>query len=429
MLAEAQSKINEYTRAGQRDRAISGAMTPYERERQQIIQEGRDLLRQIPTTISKTVGGTGAAGVAQGKLDTGTGDLIAEAVKRGMEPTETNFQKLIDEGVGSGKFRGRMVRMDDGLATSTINVPNINRGAMEGQVRGETAARLENFAEIQQTSFFFKVNQDLEAQNRLLDANTESFGKSTEEVARAQKAAELLNQAKQQGLPLTTAMTAKIAAEAAAYGDLAKRTEEAAKKQQEFIVALNTVRSTTKDIGESLVNAFRRGESAIESLRGVLDRLISRLVDNTLNSAIDGLFGKMGSAQTGSGGGFFGSLLGGVGKLFGFADGGIMTSAGMVPLHAYAGGGVASGPQMALFGEGRRPEAYVPLPDGRNIPVKMQGQQQGGGKVTINNYAGADVQATRMSDGELFVVINKMVDQKMKAEVPGILANSQRRSM
>lgn len=63
----------------------------------------------------------------------------------------------------------------------------------------------------------------------------------------------------------------------------------------------------------------------------------------------------------------------GVFGLFGFADGGIMTSAGPLPLHKYAMGGVASSPQLALFGEGRTPEAYVPLPDGRNIPVKMQG--------------------------------------------------------
>jgi hypothetical protein len=86
---------------------------------------------------------------------------------------------------------------------------------------------------------------------------------------------------------------------------------------------------------------------------------------------------------------------------------------------------------MALFGEGRRPEAFVPLPDGRNIPVKMHGQQQGGnGKVTINNYAaGVEVETQRMSDGELFVLVNKLVDQKMKTQVPGIVANSQRRAM
>jgi lambda family phage tail tape measure protein len=59
-----------------------------------------------------------------------------------------------------------------------------------------------------------------------------------------------------------------------------------------------------------------------------------------------------------------------------FAMGGIMTGDGPVPLRKYAAGGIATSPQLALFGEGSRPEAYVPLPDGRRIPVAMQG---GGG--------------------------------------------------
>lgn len=67
--------------------------------------------------------------------------------------------------------------------------------------------------------------------------------------------------------------------------------------------------------------------------------------------------------------------------LFGFADGGIMTSAGPLPLHKYANGGIANSPQLAMFGEGRTPEAFVPLPDGRRIPVNLQG---GGGGHTIN---------------------------------------------
>lgn len=66
-----------------------------------------------------------------------------------------------------------------------------------------------------------------------------------------------------------------------------------------------------------------------------------------------------------------------------FARGGIMTDRGPLPLNAYAGGGIADRPQLAVFGEGRRPEAYVPLPDGRSIPVTMQG---GGGVTIVQNF-------------------------------------------
>ena len=60
-------------------------------------------------------------------------------------------------------------------------------------------------------------------------------------------------------------------------------------------------------------------------------------------------------------------------SFFGFADGGVMTSEGPLPLRGYASGGIANSPQLAVFGEGSRPEAYVPLPDGRTIPVTMSG--------------------------------------------------------
>ncbi|MDC9582352.1 tape measure protein [Xenorhabdus sp. PR6a] len=54
-----------------------------------------------------------------------------------------------------------------------------------------------------------------------------------------------------------------------------------------------------------------------------------------------------------------------------FAKGGIMGSLGEIPLKAYSKGGIATSPQLALFGEGSHNEAYVPLPDGRRIPVNM----------------------------------------------------------
>ena len=69
---------------------------------------------------------------------------------------------------------------------------------------------------------------------------------------------------------------------------------------------------------------------------------------------------------------------------FGFARGGVMTSAGPTALRSYASGGIANSPQLALFGEGSRPEAYVPLPDGRSIPVTMSGAGVGGDVFNIS---------------------------------------------
>jgi len=54
-----------------------------------------------------------------------------------------------------------------------------------------------------------------------------------------------------------------------------------------------------------------------------------------------------------------------------FAEGGIMTQYGELPLRQYQGGGMATSPQVAVFGEGSTPEAYVPVPSGR-IPVEIK---------------------------------------------------------
>lgn len=73
-----------------------------------------------------------------------------------------------------------------------------------------------------------------------------------------------------------------------------------------------------------------------------------------------------------------------------FADGGVMSSAG--PVNTYAKGGIARSPQLAVFGEGSMAEAYVPLPDGRTIPVTMSssGGGFGGGEASDVGYAIAD---------------------------------------
>ena len=87
----------------------------------------------------------------------------------------------------------------------------------------------------------------------------------------------------------------------------------------------------------------------------------------------------------GSGGGFGGMLAGLFGKGSGggsdalqlgdgailSANGNVMTSHGPMALNRYEKGGIANSPQLSIFGEGRTPEAYVPLPDGRSIPVSM----------------------------------------------------------
>jgi hypothetical protein len=78
--------------------------------------------------------------------------------------------------------------------------------------------------------------------------------------------------------------------------------------------------------------------------------------------------------QGGGGGGFRGA-----GSSGSWADGGVISGG----FKAFAGGGIASRPTIGLVGEGKYNEAVVPLPDGKSIPVSLQG----GKNVTFNVYA------------------------------------------
>lgn len=98
---------------------------------------------------------------------------------------------------------------------------------------------------------------------------------------------------------------------------------------------------------------------------------------------------------------------------FGFANGGIMTGDGPVPLKTYARGGIANSPQLAMFGEGSMPEAYVPLPDGRRIPVAMQG---GGGGTTVNVSVDAKGTSVQGNSGQS-EQLGRVIAQAVQAEL------------
>ena len=107
-------------------------------------------------------------------------------------------------------------------------------------------------------------------------------------------------------------------------------------------------------------------------------------------------------------------------SMVGFANGGVMPGAGPMPLRRYAGGGVADSPQLAMYGEGSRPEAFVPLPDGRSIPVTMNGG--GGGGVTINAPFELSIDARSASPGTA-----QQIAQTMNQLMPGMLYEHRRK--
>ena len=182
-----------------------------------------------------------------------------------------------------------------------------------------------------------------------------------------------------------------------------------------FFAGIKSMGDIAQNLGQSLANVFSgladvvaefvtTGKASFADFtRSVLADLAKIFVRaaffNTLKAIIPG-----------------NSFLGGLFKL---EKGGVMTSNGLMPLKKYAAGGIANSPQLAMFGEGSQPEAYVPLPDGRSIPVTMQGS--GAVNVTVNVDAkGTSVQGDASQAGQLAKAVSIAVQQEiLKQKRPG----------
>lgn len=98
--------------------------------------------------------------------------------------------------------------------------------------------------------------------------------------------------------------------------------------------------------------------------------------DQMFGDIVNGIMGLFGG---GGGSGGFADILGMVAGFF-FAKGGYAPGG----FRAFAKGGVVNKPTLGMVGEGRHNEAIVPLPDGKAIPVAMNGAGQQNNNVTVN---------------------------------------------
>jgi tape measure domain-containing protein len=180
-------------------------------------------------------------------------------------------------------------------------------------------------------------------------------------------------------------------------------TEAAAAAQQELDKLNNwgfQAVEGAKAIGSAFGQAFKDIASGSVSAQEALANMMQSIADHFLDMAaqiiaqqitmmIYGIIlkalGVMGGAASGGGGfssnaaGFGGSFDAGIPALPGIPDysdafkkaaNGAVWKGGF---EAFATGGVVSGPTLGLIGEGKYNEAIVPLPDGKSIPVQMQG--------------------------------------------------------
>ncbi len=264
------------------------------------------------------------------------------------------------------------------------------RAAREAQRRTEEADREK-----------LKALQAMQAENEARSAGIRGLEQEIKEMGLSAEALERLRIARLNAnieREKEALLRAGAGANSEAEVRLIQKRIELLQKERDLTVSksVKRVQVETKQFGDQarediyqatsagLAQALREGRNPIKGFADALGNAVLDKVSRSLADALlDPILGKNGIFSVGISS-FFSAMK--------FADGGIMTSAGAVPLRKYAAGGIASSPQLALYGEGSRPEAYVPLPDGRRIPVAMQGGAGGGDSITIiQNFTVGDV--------------------------------------
>lgn len=215
---------------------------------------------------------------------------------------------------------------------------------------------------------------------------------------------------RQRALNEALALTGELSAETLArideateiYRGAVNRNEELTKSHERQVAVQDRVRQGMIDIGL----AATRGAGDFSDALGNMARRVADLILElyVLKPLMESVFGAQGTSGGGMG---LGSIIGG---LFAGAGGG--AGGGVMP--AFAKGGIATKP--SIFGEAG-PEAAVPLPDGRRIPVDLrmppvQPAAGGGVRVQIVNNTPAEIEtrSSRGPDGREMVqfVINEV---------------------
>lgn len=233
-------------------------------------------------------------------------------------------------------------------------------------------------------------------------------------VEKAKIQQQLLSEAQKAGVTVTPELAASIDALSTNYAKASSASENLKASQERLKQSATEFRDASRDVVGGFISDLRSGKSAAEALAGALDKVVDKLIDVGLNA----VFG------TGGGGGLLGGLFGG---LFGFADGGVAAHGRPQPLKTFARGGVSR--TAAIFGEAG-PEAAVPLPDGRHIPVRLMeprlpNSRRGGGNdvITINLQADksviADIADQRIQTAS-GTIVQVAVSQSNKQVMPTV---------
>lgn len=364
---------------------------------------------------------------------------FADFVK-GMEPEYLDAIELLQDPLGKskmGRSEKQVFKLLGGMSEEELTAAAQRMGTTVDRVKTELVNKAQT---IDSVSFFQNIEQETKQLNEsLVDDSREAAVKrmAADNERHAQEMRNIYEKRQASGeasgeelLRLQNAINANMSARAAKlamearspleklgseWKNVARNMEDASVQWANSTMnAITQLVMTGKADFRSLANSIiadiirinlqKAASSALSSIGGMI---MGALVPGSTPSASTSTY-SLTTAPNYSGGG-----LG-----FKFADGGIMTEFGSLPLRKYANGGIARSPQLAMFGEGSMPEAYVPLPDGRSIPVTMKGGA--GDSVTINitiNKDGGESESAEGDDPQMYRRLSERIKGVVREEL------------
>lgn len=332
-------------------------------------------------------------------LKTGTAQAVAgEIAKLASHNGGVNKSRRLDEasafgGAGAGVM-SQLATVEDAqerAADATKTAADEAARALQTEADARTAYN-ESLAET--------------AERRELELSL--IGQTAAEQAEAITRFELLNDAKRRGIDLDEVMAGSnrtyreaIEEQAEAAGRMVEvqerlnRSKEIAAERDQFLTG------AVNNLKDGLIDAIIEGQNFASVLQNVAKMLAKAYLQAML-------FGEGPFAGSGSGSGLLGGLFTGLKSIFS-ANGNIVSADGAhhLPRRAYAMGGIASSPQVSIFGEGDTPEAYVPLPDGRTIPVTLRAPDVG--RLNSHGYRPQPPSQVQVLGGDLVLSDNGTV--------------------
>lgn len=250
-----------------------------------------------------------------------------------------------------------------------------------------------------------EIVKDAEKRIEALKAERSAIGMLSQESDFLKIKTDLLNQAREKDIVLTTEQTSKLveyARQMAAIQEESRRTKE----------ALDLVRSASEGFFSDMRSGLQEGKTLWESFANSISNILDKLIDKFMSVSFDMAFSGSGSSS------FIDSvsrwLFGGMGDVKPHAKGGIVDSPTMF---AFAKGGA-----LGLMGEAG-PEAILPLHRGPDGSLGVKNSGGGGGQLVtvnvINNNSGAQArkEQRQTSNGvEIDVIIDEIVASKIGSQ-------------